>query len=228
MTSSDGTAGASAAAPLPADETLAVALLLSLAGGYLDAFTWVLHDQVLANAQTANVVLFGVRAARGEWVEALRHLPPLVAFFVGAFVALQARARLGPAARRLGLLVEIAILAAVTLAHVHIPNVAGTLGISFAAALQTSLFTRVRGRPYSSVMTTGNLRSVAEALHAAWVTDGGAAKLGEAGLFALVTLTFGAGAALGAILAGRLGPHALWGPFVLLAVALAASARPPR
>ena len=41
------------------DETVPVALLLAFAGGYLDAYTWIIHG-VMANAQTANLVLLWV------------------------------------------------------------------------------------------------------------------------------------------------------------------------
>ena len=56
------------------EESVRVALILTVCGGYLDAFTWLAHDRVLANAQTANVVLFGVYAAAGEWGEAFNYL----------------------------------------------------------------------------------------------------------------------------------------------------------
>ena len=54
------------------EKSFRVALILTVCGGYLDAFTWLAHDRVLANTQTANVVLFGVYAATGEWGEALK------------------------------------------------------------------------------------------------------------------------------------------------------------
>lgn len=44
-----------ASASLRRDETLEVALLLAFGGGYLDAYTWIIHG-VMANAQTANLV----------------------------------------------------------------------------------------------------------------------------------------------------------------------------
>jgi hypothetical protein len=69
------------------EESLPVAMLLSAAGGALDAFTWLAHGGVFANAQTGNVVLLGVYAALGQWSEALRHIPPIVAFVLGVFVA---------------------------------------------------------------------------------------------------------------------------------------------
>jgi hypothetical protein len=40
------------------------------AGGYLDAYTWIIHG-VMANARTANLVLLWVYGAAGHWDEAL-------------------------------------------------------------------------------------------------------------------------------------------------------------
>ena len=45
------------------DETVQISLLLAFAGGYLDAYTWIVHG-VMANAQTANLVLLWVHGAR--------------------------------------------------------------------------------------------------------------------------------------------------------------------
>jgi hypothetical protein len=59
------------------EEPLRVAIILSVVGGYLDAFTWIAHDGVIANAQTANVVLLGVNVAMGEWAQALRFVPSI-------------------------------------------------------------------------------------------------------------------------------------------------------
>jgi hypothetical protein len=47
--------------PVRREEILAVALLPRFAGGYLDTCTWITHG-VLANAQTANLVLLRVHA----------------------------------------------------------------------------------------------------------------------------------------------------------------------
>src|SRR3954452_22355377 len=62
------------------DETVQIALLLAFTGGYLDAYTWIIHS-VMANAQTANLVLLWVYGTAGEWSRAshfflrLRHSP---------------------------------------------------------------------------------------------------------------------------------------------------------
>jgi uncharacterized membrane protein YoaK (UPF0700 family) len=58
-----------AAPPVRREETLAVALLLAFAGGYIDAFTWTTHG-ILANAQTANIVFLWVHATAAQWRQA--------------------------------------------------------------------------------------------------------------------------------------------------------------
>jgi hypothetical protein len=50
-----------ASPPIRRDETVQIALLLALVGGYLDAFTWIIHG-VMANAQTATLFCSGYMA----------------------------------------------------------------------------------------------------------------------------------------------------------------------
>src|SRR5581483_8643936 len=142
----------------PRDESLRVAIVLSLAGGFLDAFTWIAHHGVMANAQTANVVLLAVHAATGEWVDALRMVPPIVAFLAGVFLICRLRTGCDVRAKyqiaMLTIAIETAVLVVVMMLHVRLPDVAGTVGISFAAAMQTASFAKVEGGNYSSVMVT--------------------------------------------------------------------------
>jgi uncharacterized membrane protein YoaK (UPF0700 family) len=95
-----------------------------------------------------------------------------------------------------------------------------TLGISFVAALQTSSFAKVEGWSYSSVMTTGNLRKMAEALFSGVAAPHDPAALRDARVFATVCLTFGLGAGLGAFSTAHLGNGALAVPGALLLLAL--------
>lgn len=207
--------------PGPVEETLVVALILTICGGYLDAFTWIAHDRVLANAQTANVVLFGVYVAAGKWDDALRHLPPIIAFVAGVLVTLRLRDRFGARVRSISLVVEIAVLTVALLLHVHLPSIAGTLGISFAAAMQTTSFARVEGWVFSSVMTTGNLSRFAEALHARSRGDRSSRTTRQIVVFGAVAGSFGLGAGVGAVATDALGSAALMVPIMLLTSVLA-------
>ncbi|HET6552795.1 MAG TPA: YoaK family protein [Dyella sp.] len=213
----------SEAAPLdtlmgsPADQGseqgLRVAVLLSMAGGFLDAFTWVGHGGVFANAQTGNVVLLGLSLAAGHWQRAIRHLLPIVAFFGGVFVAHRIRSRASrtdlktAAIWTLGF--EIALLIVVAFLPPTFPSDPVIIGIAFVAALQTASFNKVEGLPYSSVMTTGNLRRSAESLFDGLLGSRNLFALRQSRIFGTICATFCLGALIGGFLTSRLGNRAL-------------------
>src|SRR5882757_8971081 len=98
-----------AASPLRREETLQVAMLLALAGGYIDAYAWIVH-RTMANAQTANMVFLWVHATAGQWAMALHYVPPILAFVAGVLVASSLRHIAEARAVQISLLLEIAFL----------------------------------------------------------------------------------------------------------------------
>jgi uncharacterized membrane protein YoaK (UPF0700 family) len=80
------------------EETLAVAAL-ALAGGYIDAYSWITH-RVFANAQTANMLFLWINAMEGAWAKALHYLPSLTAFVIGVIMACWLRRVAGAAQRQ--------------------------------------------------------------------------------------------------------------------------------
>ena len=48
------------------EDSILVALLLTLTGGFLDAYTFMLRGGTFANAQTGNIVMTGVNLAKGN------------------------------------------------------------------------------------------------------------------------------------------------------------------
>jgi len=201
------------------EETVLVALLLAFAGGYLDAYTWIIHG-VMANAQTANLVFLWVYGMEGDWAKALHFVPPMLAFAVGIVIAAGLRRAVGGRASAISTLIEIVLLIAIGILHNRMPEVAGTLGISLVAAMQTAIFTKVEGATYSTVMITGNLRQAIETVFA--VTFGGAplGTLRRSGIFTAVCLTFGLGAAVGAFATKSIPDLALGVPVTALLIVL--------
>ena len=206
-----------ASPPIRRDETVQISLLLAFAGGYLDAYTWIVHG-VMANAQTANLVLLWVYGTAGEWTRALHFAPPIAAFMVGVIVAAWLRRATGDRASAISTLIEILLLVAVGILHNRLPDLAGTLGISFVAAVQTATFTKVEGVAYSSVMITGNLRQAIEGLIA--VISGQFGSLRRSGIFAALCVAFGIGAAVGAYATKGIPDLALGLPVMALLIVL--------
>lgn len=201
-----------------------MAMLLSGAGGFLDAFTWLGHGGVFANAQTGNVVLLGIYAASGQWEKSLRHVPPILAFVIGVFVAFRLRLHESRRSRQrtalLSLAIEIVFLLVVAMLPHDFPDLPIVLGVAFLAALQSTSFAKVEGSPYSSVMTTGNLRRTAELLFTGLFPPGDAVALHKARLFVMVCCSFAIGACAGGFATAKVGNRGVLVPALALLLAL--------
>ncbi len=210
-------------------EIVPVGLLLSAVGGFLDAYTFVGHGGVFANAQTGNVVLLGVGLVQGQAGQGLRHLPPLLSFLVGLGVA-ESLAR--PWARRtlrrptrVVLGVEAVVL--VVCGAVALPDVVVTVAVAFVVALQVSTFKKVGDVPYNATVTTGNLRSLVAEI-ARWAGDRTPEAGRPAAVLAGIVAAFAAGAAAGAALttaAGRAAAFAAAAAILAVLVAIVVETR---
>src|SRR4029079_619441 len=152
--------------------------------------------------------------------QAFHFVPPLFAFCVGVVIAEWLRRVAGERVGQLSLLIEIATLILVGILHNRVPEVAGTLGISMVAAMQTSIFTRVEGAIYSSVMITGNFRQAIEGAFALVAGDRQAGLLRRSCVFMAVCAAFGTGAAAGAFLTERMPASTLAVPAAALLLVL--------
>ena len=209
------------AAPIlfPREEAFLIAALLALTGGYLEAYTWIVH-RVFANAQTANLIFLWVYVTSGETAKALHYVEPLLAFMLGVIMASCLRYSAPRKAPEISVLIEIIVLFIVAILHNRLPELAGTLGISFVAALQTASFPRVEGLAYSSVMATSNFRYTIEGLFAAFAGSSEARPFRRPYLFGSMCIAFGAGAAIGAVVTELTPAYSLTLPVAVLALVL--------
>ncbi len=203
--------------------SLRLAALLSLAGGFLDAFTFLGHGGVFATAQTGNIVLMGVEAATGNWPGALRHVPSVLAFVAGVAAAeTMMHPRFAhvvvrrPA--RAALVAEMVVVACVG-AFPWVGDTAIVLVIAFASAMQNATFNTLRRWSANTVIATGNLSTATRSTYRALVL--GQPGAGEqARCFWSISASFLAGAATGAFATHQLGNSAAWIAAALLAAAL--------
>ena len=76
-------------APKPDREnSLYLFLTFALVGGFLEAYTFLLHGGVFCNAQTGNLVLFFLNLTGGNWADASHYLYSLLAYVAGILVSL--------------------------------------------------------------------------------------------------------------------------------------------
>jgi len=222
--------------PAKPQDSLPVAILLIFAAGLLDAYTFVEHHGVFANAMTGNLVTMLVRAMEGDYGKAFSYLVPLIAYAVGVATAHtlhQERFRhLIRSPSRMSLALEILFLTVLAVTGDHIGD-AAVAGIAFVAAVQGTSFTRIGGFAFTSVSTSANLRHLIEgaldwSLFARLPRDHESEahkRIVEARRTAVyygcLFAFFIAGAFLGAFVTRRWPQLALWLPAACLSLALA-------
>ena len=204
-------------------DSLRLGTVLTLAGGLQDAYSYNCRGQVFANAQTGNIVLLGQSLAGGQWAVALHYVFPLLAFLAGVYASEWVR-HLGRHSRTLHwrqtvLLVEIALLTAAGFLPQAMNPLANAL-MSFACAMQVDSFRKFRGVPCATTMCIGNMRSGTELLSRYHITKD-KALLRQSLHYYYIILVFAAGAALGAVLTGRIGEKTIWIAAGLMAVGFA-------
>ncbi|MBR0789330.1 DUF1275 domain-containing protein [Bradyrhizobium manausense] len=216
-----------AAGAIRRHETVEVVLLLAFAGGFIDAYTWIIHG-VLANAQTANVVFLWVYAMSGDWAQAFHFVPPILAFTVGIVIAAWLRHIAGDRASTLSVLLEIVFLIVIGILHNRLPELAGTFGISMVAAIQAAIFVKVEGTVCSTVMITGNMRQIVESIFAVVYGSARSGTLRKAAVYFGLCAVFGCGAAVGAFATKTIPDLALGIPVIALLFVLLRCETAPR
>nr|WP_298681164.1 YoaK family protein [uncultured Treponema sp.] len=143
-------------------DNIVIGVCLSLVGGFLDAYSYLLKGRVFANAQTGNVVLLFISAANRELHKSLKYILPIITFAFGIFISefLKNKHYVKNYARMVMVLVfEVLTIAAIGLTGTYFAHDIINSVISFIAALQVVNFDKVDGNPIATTMITGNLKS---------------------------------------------------------------------
>lgn len=213
-------------------EALTLGLMLALAGGSLDCYTYLNRGQVFATAETGNLVLVGVRLAQGRPDLALRYVPPILAYAAGVLAAELLRMALAekrPDWRQAVLLLECGVTAGAALLPLGRLDPLANVLISFVSAAQVESFRTFAGCACATTMCTGNLRGGTEHLFRRWFQGDRSAGKKAAVYYSLIA-AFVTGAVLSGILTALLGGGSAALPCVLLAASfwMLHAAAPPK
>ena len=201
-------------------ETFFLSAILALSGGFQDAYTYNVRDNVFSNAQTGNVVLMSQHMMLGEWGKALHYLFPVIAFALGVLVAEQIGHKYKMAKRVHWRQIIVAMEFVILFAVGFIPsgyNMIATMLVSFACSMQVQAFRKVHGYGYASTMCIGNLRSGTAAL-SAYIRVKNPRLLHQALCYFAIILLFAIGAGVGGRLSIAYGPKAIWVSSILLLI----------
>lgn len=193
-------------------ESMVLAVFLTLAGGFQDAYSYNCRDKVFANAQTGNIVLLGQNLAQGHFEKAVHYLIPLLAFISGVYltewVHYWYRDYKKIHWRQIILCVEVIFLVIVGFMPQSF-NVLANAMMSFACAMQVNSFRKFRGIPCATTMCIGNMRSATEMLCKYHITKNPALKKKSQHYYTII-LIFAVGAAIGALSCIKIGERAIW------------------
>lgn len=208
------------AAPSALESTLGAGLLLSAIGGFLDAYTYIGHGMVFANAQSGNVLFAALAVANAQWSVAFHHIPPMIALFAGIFFVRAVQLvcpRLKWRVASVCLAVESVVLLINAALPANMNDYLTTVSISFAASLQWSAFANIEGWTYTSIAATGNMRQLADSLFTLSI---GATPTADATprarAFAAICTGFAIGAVIGALATRAMGNAAALLPAICL------------
>ena len=191
-------------------ETMLCGSLLALAGGFLDVYTYLARGHVFANAQTGNIVLFGVSLARLDWLKAVQYLAPIAAFILGYLLTEATRYRFWGSVRlhwrQVTIVLETAVLGLVAFLPTGDYDLVANTAVSFVCSVQVQSFRKIHGNALATTMCTGNLRSGTEQLYTYWRTkERGALKKGLE--YYCIIFFFIIGAVLGAWMTNLFGQY---------------------
>lgn len=143
-------------------ESIELGIVLALAGGFMDAYSYICRDHVFANAQTGNMLLLGINMAEGRWSIALRYLLPVLAFVIGIALAEIIKFNLKNKNllhwRQVSILWEVIVLFIVGFIPETLNLLANSL-TSFACGIQVESFRKIQGYGIATTMCIGNIRS---------------------------------------------------------------------
>ena len=198
--------------PKQMSESMILGVVLTLAGGFQDAYSYNCRGQVFANAQTGNIVLLGQNIASGNFQNALHYLFPLLAFLAGVYLSEWVRELCKSFQklhwRQIVLAFEIVMLAIAGLLPQSL-NVVSNVLMSFACAMQVDSFRKFRGIPCATTMCIGNMRSGTELLCTYHITKDPELKRKSLHYYFII-LVFAIGAAIGAVASQKFGNPAIW------------------
>lgn len=206
-------------------ESVRLGIPLAIVGGFLDAYTFVCRGGVFANAQTGNIVLVGIGATKGNFVQASKALLPILAFIIGIIVTEKIKDFSFPSAtsvsysERIILIIEILVLFIIGFIPNTVPHAFATIPISFVSSVQIASFGKLVDSPYSTTMCTGNLRSASQAAYKAFAKKDSNSAI-KTVRYLIVIFSFITGACFAGILSSIVGVKSIWFAAIILILCL--------
>lgn len=198
-----------------------VYVMLIFAAGWFGAYTFVLRGGIFCNAQTANVVLFGIALGSGNWKGAAYLLLPIGAYLFGAFMS----EFLGKTVKRAHLLRWDTILTLLEAVAVFIlgclpaeaPDQICQVTLNFICSMQFNTFRQMKGIPAATTFVTNHLRQIGSNL-AKYIRHHDPVSWRKLKVHGSLTVFFGLGAIVSTIGCHFFTYRSIWGACIVLLI----------
>lgn len=200
-----------------------MAVLLTISGGFLDAYTYILRGGTFANAQTGNIVMTGIYIAERNWTGAVLHFLPVLAFFGGIlfYNYLKNNFHIKGILDWHAFILILEIIPLIIISFVPAEpqyNSIVNITISFITSLQYGAFQKLYGVTYATTMCSGMLRTATTMLYKNMTSETkDKIELKKCASIFAVILIFCIGCGIGCVMSS-LGVKSVWLCIVLMSI----------
>ena len=199
---------------LPPFEKPLFIMIITFVGGYMNGYTYITRNNILANMHTANMSKLGINIALGEWLEALHYFIPIITCILGAAFSklietILINFNFKGDWRKFALVLEGIALFLIGLIPSSFPDIIVTNLVSFLMGYQLCLFRNCLGVPFNTTICTGNIRTVGLLLFGALDRES-KDSLKKLITFTILTFSFAVGAIPGTLISLALSIRSVW------------------
>ena len=208
---------------LQMSESYILGAMLAICGGFIEAYTYVLHGHAFAYAQTGNMIFFSWNLLEHNYNKAFGYILPVIVFSLGIVIAMFIKLKLTNIKflhwRQLVIFIVIMILFIISNVPANQMNAFVAASLSFITALQFETFKKIGGNTLATTFCTGNLRTATELLFSFFVEKERRQLNLSLALYGIVAL-FIVGATLGFIFADMFSNKSIYVPLFLYIMVL--------
>lgn len=199
---------------LPPWERPLFIIVMTFIGGYMNAYTYITRNKILANMHTANMSKLGINIALGHWKNALSFFITISTCILGAAFSEYIRYtvekfKFSGDWRKIALILESVAFFLIGFIPRKVPDLIVTNLVSFFMGYQLCLFRKCLDVTFSTTICTGNIRNVGEFSYYALVKRE-RSSIRKVFVFTTLTFSFAGGAIPGTLLSIILDTKSIW------------------
>ena len=192
---------------------------MAIIGGFMGGYALLMRCDILANAQTMNLIQLVLAALGRNFTDVLFRIPVIIFYFAGGYLFVCISHLFEPYVRFVGLAIDAFVLLLLGFLPADCRPIVALYPIFFAMAYQWNAFSGSEGYVCSTIFSTNNIRQISLAL-GAYTFERDRRYLKKAAYFFQTILCFHLGVAIAWLLTGLYQTRGGWPAILILLPAL--------